>query len=167
MRSSVGCRNTWPPGWHSEARQRLSQAGEEIRGGSPAVLRRLQLPGGDVRPTSARWDGHWWTSLPAGPVCGGGCARGAAELGRRRSWPWSCWSEPWGWATSRPDGLPGTTGMSPSFRRGDALRLDVPGSTPVPLELAWTSPGSQGSGRPRKQARAASYHGAAQWRVAG
>ena len=29
--------------------------------------------------------------------------------------------------------------------------LDVPGSTPVwPLELAWTSPGSQGSGRPRK-----------------
>ena len=26
-----------------------------------------------------------------------------------RSWPWSCWSGPWGWATSRPGGLPGTT----------------------------------------------------------
>ena len=47
-------------------------------------------------------------------------------------------------------------GMSPSFREslaGLGMRyvLDVPGSTPVwPLELAWTSPGSQGSGRPRK-----------------
>ena len=47
-------------------------------------------------------------------------------------------------------------GMSPSFR--DALAalgmryvLDVPGSTTVwPLELAWTSPEYQGSGRPRK-----------------
>ena len=47
-------------------------------------------------------------------------------------------------------------GMSPSFREGLAglgLRyvLDVPGSTPVwPLEPTWTSPGYQGSGRPRK-----------------
>ena len=47
-------------------------------------------------------------------------------------------------------------GMSPSFREslaGLGMRyvLDVPGSTPVwPLELAWTSPGSQGFGRPRK-----------------
>ena len=47
-------------------------------------------------------------------------------------------------------------GMSPSFREslaalGLCYVLDVPGSTPVwPLELAWTSPGSQGSGRPRK-----------------
>ena len=50
----------------------------------------------------------------------------------------------------------GAFGMSPSFREslaGLGLRyvLDVPGSTPVwPLELAGTSPGSQGSGRPRK-----------------
>ena len=67
-------------------------------------------------------------------------------------------------------------GMSPSFREslaGLGMRyvLDVPGSTPVwPLELAWTSPGSQGSGAPpqaQAQGRAASYHGAAQWRVAG
>ena len=47
-------------------------------------------------------------------------------------------------------------GMSPSFREGLAALgmryvLDVPGSTPVwPLELAWTSPGYPGSGRPRK-----------------
>ena len=47
-------------------------------------------------------------------------------------------------------------GMSPSFREslaGLGMRyvLDVPGSTPVwPLDPAWTSPRSQGSGRPRK-----------------
>ena len=47
-------------------------------------------------------------------------------------------------------------GMSPSFREGlTALgmhyMLDVPGGTTVwPLEPTWTSPGYQGSGRPRK-----------------
>ena len=47
-------------------------------------------------------------------------------------------------------------GMSPCFREGLAAlgmhyMLDVPGSTTVgPLEPAWTSPGYQGSGRPRK-----------------
>ena len=47
-------------------------------------------------------------------------------------------------------------GMSPSFREslaGLGMRyvLDVPGSTPVwPLELAWSSLGAQGSGRPGK-----------------
>ena len=47
-------------------------------------------------------------------------------------------------------------GMSPSFREGLAalgLRyvLDIPGGTTLwPLEPAWTSPGYQGSGRPRK-----------------
>ena len=51
-------------------------------------------------------------------------------------------------------------GMSPSFRDGlaDGLAalgmwyvLDVPGGTTLwPLEPAWTSPGYQGSGRPRK-----------------
>ena len=47
-------------------------------------------------------------------------------------------------------------GMSPSFRDtlaalGMRYVLDVPGSTTVwPLELAWTSPEYQGSGRPRK-----------------
>ena len=47
-------------------------------------------------------------------------------------------------------------GMSPSFREGlTALGmhyvLDVPGGTTVwPLEPTWTSPGYQGSGRPRK-----------------
>ena len=47
-------------------------------------------------------------------------------------------------------------GMSPSFREGLAglgmwYVLDVPGGTTLwPLEPAWTSPGSQGSGRPRK-----------------
>ncbi len=47
-------------------------------------------------------------------------------------------------------------GMSPTFREsladlGMRYVLDVPGSTPVwPLELAWTSSGSPGSGRSRK-----------------
>ena len=47
-------------------------------------------------------------------------------------------------------------GMSPSFREGRAALgmsyvLDVPGGTTVwPLEPAWTSPGYQGFGRPRK-----------------
>ena len=47
-------------------------------------------------------------------------------------------------------------GMSPSFRNaltalGMRYVLDVPGHTTVwPLELAWTSPGYQGCGRPRK-----------------
>ena len=47
-------------------------------------------------------------------------------------------------------------GMSPSFREGLVglgvwYVLDVPGGTTVwPLEPAWTSPGYQGSGRPRK-----------------
>ena len=48
-----------------------------------------------------------WTSDPG--RCAAGCARSGGATGRRRSWPWNCWSEPWGWATSRPDGLPGTT----------------------------------------------------------
>ena len=29
--------------------------------------------------------------------------------GQRRSWPWSCWSGSWSWATSGPSGLPETT----------------------------------------------------------
>ena len=50
----------------------------------------------------------------------------------------------------------GAFGMSPSFREdlaalGMRYVLDVPGNTAVwPLELAWTSPGYQGCGRPRK-----------------
>ena len=31
------------------------------------------------------------------------------SLPKGRSWPWSCWSEPWVWIISGPDGLPETT----------------------------------------------------------
>ena len=74
--------------------------------------------GGCSWPTSARWDGHWWTKGCICPRAGHRiraavrrrvCLRSGGATGRRRSWPWNCWSEPWGWATSRPDGLPGTT----------------------------------------------------------
>ena len=65
------------PGWrHPEGGvgvrwQRLPQAGQEIGGSGPAVLRQAgqggQLPGvGCSWPTSARWAGRWWTS---GCIC--------------------------------------------------------------------------------------------------
>ena len=69
-------------------------------------------------PRSARWGGHWWTKGCICPRVGPriraavrrrGCPRSGGATGRRRSWPWNCWSGPWGWATSRPDGLPETT----------------------------------------------------------
>ena len=115
---------------------------------------------------------------PLGPGVGGQAAVSAQELdpptrtgvlrrefrrtggttGQRRSWPWSCWSGSWSWATSGPSGLPETDafGMSPTFREGLAALgmryvLDVPGGTTVwPLEPAWTSPEYPGFGRPRK-----------------
>ena len=111
-----------------------------------------QLPGGDrhVSPLGqALVDKGLYLYLRPGPVCGGGCARGAAELpvedgvglGAAGAGPGV--GPPW---VAGDDAF----GMSPSFREslaGLGMRyvLDVPGSTPVwPLELAWTSPGSQG-----------------------
>ena len=69
-------------------------------------------------PTSARWAGRWWTSgciCPrVGPPTRTGvlrrvCRRTGGTTGQRRSWPWSCWSGSWSWATSGPSGLPETT----------------------------------------------------------
>ena len=137
--------------------------GTEVGGGSPAVLRLAgeggQLPGGDVpglrQParTGIGGQGAVSASLRPGPVCGGGCAQGAAEL----PVPWSCWSGPWGWATSRPDGLPGN-----AFRRpfgspcpGDSV-LDVPGSTRsggVGLDHIRAPPQAQAHGQRRMEQR--------------
>ena len=154
--------------------QRLSfQAGEEVRGGSPAVLREAgqggQLPGWDVpglrQPAGAGIGGQRAVSLDlgSGPLCGGGCARGAAGLpvedgvglGLERALGFRCRRR--------------RLGMSPKSLAGLGMRyvLDVPGSTPVwPLEPswdpAWTTPRSQGFGRPRKPRLrdGQSYHGA-------
>ena len=97
-RSSVGCRIPGPQagalrGGVGVRRQRLSQVGEEVRGGSPAVLREAgqggQLPGGDVpglrQPAGPVVGGQRAVSareldFGPGPLCGGGCAEGAAEL---------------------------------------------------------------------------------------
>ena len=74
-------------------RQRLSQAGQEVGGSGAAVLRQAgqggQLPGGDVpglrQPAGPVVGGQRAVSareldIGPGPLCGGGCARGAAEL---------------------------------------------------------------------------------------
>ena len=152
--------------------QRLPEAGQEIGGSGPAVLRQAgqggQLPGWDVPGLRQ----------PAGPGVGGQAAVSAQELdlrpgpvwlrrvcrrtggttGQRRSWPWSCWSGPWSWATSGPSGLPETT---PSGCRRPSGRDWRPwgcatcwtfraAPTVWPLEPAWTSPEYPGFGRPRK-----------------
>ena len=152
-------------------RQRLSQAGEEIGGSGPAVLRQAgeggQLPGRDVpglcQPAGPGVGGQ--TAVPAPglgfgrcPVCSG---RGAGEktglpvedgvgfellaraleLGHLKA----------GWVAGDD-----AFGMSPSFREGLAdlgmwYLLDIPrGTTVWPLEPVWTGPGYQGYGRPRK-----------------
>ena len=78
-----------PRGGVGVGRQRLSQAGTEVGGGSPAVLRQAgeggQLPGGDVpglrQPAGTGIGGQGAVSareldLRPGPVCGGGvCPR--------------------------------------------------------------------------------------------
>ena len=54
-----------PRGGVGVGRQRLSQAGTEVGGGSPAVPagwgRWPTARRGCSWPTSARWDRHWWT----------------------------------------------------------------------------------------------------------
>ena len=182
-----------PRGGVGVGRQRLSQAGTEVGGGSPAVLRQAgeggQLPGGDVPGLRQ----------PAGTGIGGQGAVSARELDLRPGTGVRAAGVPEERLSYRsktelalellerapgvgpPQGRMGCRGRTPSGCRrpfgrslaGLGMRyvLDVPGSTPVwPLELAWTSPGSQGVRAPpqaQAQGRAASYHGAAQWRVAG
>ena len=185
------------PGWLTPRRcgcwrQRLSQAGTEVGGGSPAVLRQAGEGWPTARrgcswPTSARWDRHWWNKglyLPESWISDQDRCAAAGVPEERLSYrsktelALELLERALGLGHLKAGWVAGDDafGMSPSFREslaGLGMRyvLDVPGSTPVwPLELAWTSPGSQGSGRPRKaqaQGRAASYHGAAQWRVAG
>ena len=49
-----------------------------------------------------------WTSTRTG-VLRREFRRTGGTTGQRRSWPWSCWSGSWSWATSGPSGLPETT----------------------------------------------------------
>ena len=156
-----------PRGGVGVGRQRLSQAGTEVGGGSPAVLRQAgeggQLPGGDVpglrQPAGTGIGGRRAVSareldLRPGPVCGGGCARGAAELpvedgvglGAAGAGP----------GVGPPQGRMGCRGTPSGCRRPFGSPWRAWGCATcwtfraALLELAWTSPGSQGSGRPRK-----------------
>ena len=104
-------------------RQRLSQAGEEVGGSGPAVLREAgeggQLPGGDV-PGLCQ---------PVGTGIGGQGAVSAAD-------------DAFGMSPSFREGLAAL---------GMWYVLDVPsGFTVWPPEPAWTSAEYQGFGRPRK-----------------
>ena len=152
-------------------RQRLPQAGQEVRGSGPSVLREAgqggQLPGRNV-PGLCQPAGRAlvdkrlylpesWTSdkdrcEAAGVPEERQGYRSKTELalemlgrvlerGHLRA----------GWVAGDD-----AFGMSPSFREGLAAQgmcyvLDVPGGTTVwPLEPAWTSADYQGFGRPRK-----------------
>ena len=107
------------------------------------------------------------------PVRRRGCRRIGGATGRRRSWPWSCWSGPWSCGHLRAKWVAGDDafGMSPSFRDGlAALGMhyvqDVPGGSTVwPLEPAWTSAelsGIRASPQTQVARRSAPDHGAAQ-----
>ena len=158
-----------PRGGVGAGRQRLPQAGQEIGGSDPAVLRQTgqggQLPGWDVpglrQPAGPGPGGQTAVSageldLGRGPVCGGRGSGGEAGLpvedpiGAGDTGGNPCNLEA-GWVAGDD-----AFGMSPSFREGLAALgmryvLDVPGGTTVwPLEPAWTSPEHQGIGRPRK-----------------
>ena len=148
--------------------QRLPQAGQEIGGSGPAVLRQAgqggQLPGWDVpglrQPAGPGVGGQAAVSaqeldLRPGPVC---CAGGPAELPVKDGvGPGDAGAGP---GVGLPQGrvgcrrrrlrdvadLPGGTGGP-----GDALRAGRSGGTTVwPLDPAWTSPEYPGFGRPRK-----------------
>ena len=150
--------------------QRLPQAGQEIGGSGPAVLRQAgqggQLPGWDVpglrQPAGPGVGGQAAVSaqeldLRPGPVCCGGCAGGPAGLPVQDGvGPGDAGAGP---GVGLPQGRVGCRrrafGMS-TFREGLAALgmryvLDVPGGTTVwPLDPAWTSPEYPGFGRPRK-----------------
>ena len=152
-------------------RQRLPQAGQEVGGSGPSVLREIgqggQLPGRDVpglrQPAGAGLGGQ--TAVSAGELASdkGRCAAAGVPEERRS------YRSKTGLALEmleralerghlRAQWVAGDDafGMSPSFRDGLAALgmhyvLDVPGGTTVwPLEPAWTSAEYQGFGRPRK-----------------
>ena len=92
--------------------ERLPQAGQEVGGSGPAVLRPAgqggQLPGWDVpglrQPAGPGVGRHGCICPRVGPPTRTGvlrrvCRRTGGTTARRRSWPWSCWSGPWSWAT--------------------------------------------------------------------
>ena len=151
--------------------QRLPQAGQEIGGSGPAVLRQAgqggQLPGWDVpglrQPAGPGVGGQTAVSaqeldLRPGPVCCGGCAGGPAELPVKDGVGPGAAGAGLELGYLRAEWVAGDDafGMSPTFREGLAALgmryvLDVPGGTTVwPLDPAWTSTEYPGFGRPRK-----------------
>ena len=142
-------------------RQRLSQAGEEVGGSGPAVLRERWPPGGDVpglcQPVGTGIGGQGAVSARASDK--DRCEAAGVPEDRQG---YRSKTEMVGRAQERGHLKAGWVaaddafGMSPSFREGLAALgmwyvLDVPsGFTVWPPEPAWTSAEYQGFGRPRK-----------------
>ena len=120
--------------------QRLPQAGQEIGGSDPAVLRqagqwptaRLGCSWAYVSPLGrALVDKRLYLpkslDLGPGPVCGGGVPEERrSATGQRPSWPWSCLEPPRSWKLGYRSGPVGC--------RGRRLRdvADLPGGTGGP-----------------------------------
>ena len=121
-RSSVGCRNTWPPGWLTPSWTAPTLA--------VGVARQYCLGWPDTRrgwPTVS-WDGDNCISGP-----GRVSATGIRELAFQRAL---------GLGHPRPDGLPGDAfGISP-FLAGLGMRTCRSGQHSVWPGVAWTSPGT-------------------------
>ena len=168
--------------WH-----RLPQAGQEIGGCGPAVLRQARARWPTARvgcswPTAARWAGRWWTSylylpkswtLRPGPVC---CFPGVPE--DRRNYPSKtefladAGAGP-GLGYLRAEWVAGAgrtpSGWSPGPSGRDCAALgmryvlDIPGRTTVwPLDPAWTRSGISGV-RPPPQTQAAALGSGGPW----
>ena len=164
--------NQTPGGGVGVRWQRLPQAGQEIGGSGPAVLRQAGQGGQTARvgcswPTSARWAGRWWTSgciCPrVGPPTRTGvlrrvCRRTGRNYRSKTELALEMLERVLELGYLRAEWVAGDDafGMSPTFREGLAALgmryvLDVPGGTTVwPLDPAWTSPEYTGFGRPRK-----------------
>ena len=173
-------------------RQRLPQAGPEVRGSGPAVLRPAGQGGPTARPecswpTSAGRDGPWWTKgficRSAGPrtptaVRRREYRRRVGTTGRKPSWRWSCWRGPWRRGHLKAGWVAGDDafGMSPSLRggtggAGDALRAGRSRhhhglAAGASLDQSGVS-GDRASPPAWAGGRAAAHHGGAQCRIAG
>ena len=106
--------------------QRLPQAGQEIGGSGPAVLRQAgqggQLPGWDVPGLMGRAlvDKRLAQELDLrpGPVCCRVCRRTGGTTGQRRSWPYAGAGPGVGLPQGEWVAGDDAFGMSPTFREG-------------------------------------------------
>ena len=152
--------------------QRLPQAGQEIGGSGPAVLRQAgqggQLPGWDVpglrQPAGLGVGGQKRLYLPKSWTSDQDRCAAAGVPEDRRNYrsktelALEMLERVLELGYLRAEWVAGDDafGMSPTFREGLAALgmryvLDVPGGTTVwPLDPAWTSPEYTGFGRPRK-----------------